>query len=159
MQITPHFTLAELTVSARARVLKLPNLPTGKDLDNVRYTAAQLEKIRAHLDGAPITVSSCYRAPAVNKAVGGSSTSAHMQGLAADINARGFTAAELAAAIVHMRDTGLMDFDQVILEFPERGRGAWVHVGWRRHSANRGQVLTATQRRGGRTQYLPWLQP
>lgn len=156
MQLTAHFSLAELTVSAKAKVLKLANLPTGKLLDNVKHTAAQLEKIRDFLDGAPITVTSCYRAPAVNKAVGGSPTSAHVQGLAADINAHGFTAPELAAEIVHMRDTGELDFDQVILEFPERGSGAWVHVGWRQHNANRGQVLTAT-RRNGKTVYLPGL--
>jgi len=55
-----------------------------------------------------------------------------------------------------MRDEGKLTFDQLILEFPERGDGAWVHVGFRRNSPMRNQIMTATKK-SGKTVYLPGL--
>ncbi|HEZ1541928.1 TPA: hypothetical protein WH258_001932, partial [Neisseria meningitidis] len=51
-----------------------------------------------------------------------------------------------------------LKFDQLILEFPERGDGAWVHIGFRRNSPQRNQILTATKK-NGKTVYLPGLHP
>lgn len=155
MKITDNFSLAELTRSDTAKRLGIPNKPTAAELENIKKTAAQLEKIRAYTN-APITVSSCFRAEKVNKAVGGSPTSAHRYGSAADIDAVGHSSPQLAHKILEMRDKGLIQFDQLILEFPERGSGAWVHIGFRWHSAQRNQVLTATKK-GGKTIYLAGL--
>lgn len=158
MKITENFSLAELTRSDTAKRRGLDNMPKGQDLANLKYTAAQLEKIRAYV-GAPITVSSGFRSTAVNAAVGGSPTSAHRFGLAADIDAVGFTSPQLADKIIEMRNQGLIAFDQLILEFPERGEGAWVHIGFKQNGKNqRNRVLTATKR-GGKTVYLPGLKP
>ena len=55
-----------------------------------------------------------------------------------------------------MRDAGKLVFDQLILEFPERGDGAWVHIGFRRNSPMRNQILTATKK-NGETVYLQGL--
>lgn len=92
----------------------------------------------------------------MNKAVGGSPTSAHRFGLAADCDAIGLTSLAFAKEIIKMRDEGKITFDQLILEFPERGDGAWVHVGFRRNSPMRNQIMTATKK-GGKTVYLPGL--
>lgn len=156
MRITENFSLAELTRSDTAKRRGLNNQPNAAELENIKKTAAELEKIRAYV-GAPIVVSSCYRSEAVNRAVGGSKTSAHRYGSAADIDAVGYTSAELARKIIEMRDKGRLKFDQVILEFPERGAGAWVHIGFRWNSPMRGQILTA-KKQGGKTVYLQGLQ-
>lgn len=157
MQITPNFSLSELTRSDTAKRRGLSNQPNAAELENIKKTAQMLEKIREYV-GAPITVSSCFRAAAVNRAVGGSPTSAHRYGSAADIDAVGLTSPQLAAKILEMRDKDLLKFDQLILEFPERGAGAWVHIGFRWHSPMRNQVLTA-KRIKGRTSYLSGLLP
>lgn len=121
MQLSEHFTLAELTVSEAAARQHLDNTPRGIDFENLKRTAAMLEKVRA-IVGCPIRVTSGYRAPAVNAAVGGSKTSAHMKGLAADTNAVGLTPRQFAEKIApHLKELGI---DQLILEF-----GAWVHLG------------------------------
>lgn len=155
MQITEHFSLKELTRSETARRLGFQNVPSAAEMANIQYTAEQLEKIRAYV-GRGIVVTSCFRSERVNKAVGGSPTSAHRFGLAADCDAIGLTSLAFAKEIIKMRDEGKIKFDQLILEFPERGDGAWVHVGFRRNNPMRNQIMTATKK-GGKTVYLPGL--
>lgn len=155
MQITEHFSFKELTRSETARRLGLQNVPSAAEMANIQYTAEQLEKIRAYV-GRGIVVTSCFRSERVNKAVGGSPTSAHRFGLAADCDAIGLTSLAFAKEIIKMRDEGEIKFDQLILEFPERGDGAWVHIGFRRNSPMRNQIMTATKK-NGKTVYLPGL--
>ena len=155
MQITEHFSLKELTRSETARRLGLQNVPSDAEMANIQYTAEQLEKIRAY-GGRGIVVTSCFRSERVNKAVGGSPTSAHRFGLAADCDAIGLTSLAFAKEIIKMRDEGEIKFDQLILEFPERGDGAWVHIGFRRNNPMRNQIMTATKK-NGKTVYLPGL--
>ena len=155
MQITEHFSFKELTRSETARRLGLQNVPSAAEMANIQYTAEQLEKIRAYV-GRGIVVTSCFRSERVNKAVGGSPTSAHRFGLAADCDAIGLTSLAFAKEIIKMRDEGKITFDQLILEFPERGDGAWVHIGFRRNSPMRNQIMTATKK-NGKTVYLSGL--
>lgn len=155
MQITEHFSLKELTRSESARRAGIENKPSSAEMDNIYYTAQQLEKIRAYV-GRGIIVTSCFRSERVNKLVGGSPTSAHRFGLAADCDAVGLTSLAFAKEIIKMRDEGEITFDQLILEFPERGDGAWVHIGFRRSSPMRNQIMTATKK-NGKTVYLPGL--
>ena len=151
-QVTTNFSLKELTRSETARRYGVANTPSAAELENIKYTAQQLEKIRTYI-GRPIIVTSCFRNEKVNRLVGGSATSAHRFGLAADCDAAGLTSLEFAKLLLKMRDEGKLQFDQLILEFPERGDGAWVHIGFRRNSVQRNQVLTATKR-NGKTVYL-----
>lgn len=88
--------------------------------------------------GRPIQVSSGYRSPAVNAAVGGARDSAHVRGLAADITTPGMTPKDLALAIIRAS----LEFDQLIYE------GTWVHIGLSQ-TAPRGEILTATFQPGG----------
>ncbi len=131
MNLTQHFTLAELIDSPTAIRKGIDNTPPTEVVANLARVAATLEQIRA-LVGGPITVSSGYRCAALNHAVGGAANSAHVDGLAADINAPGMTPRALAVLI---RDAGVA-LDQIIFE------GNWVHVGLSA-GAPRGQVLTA----------------
>ncbi|HFC8471261.1 TPA: D-Ala-D-Ala carboxypeptidase family metallohydrolase [Neisseria subflava] len=155
-QVTQNFSLRELTRSETARRMGVENIPTEKEMQNIRKTAEQLEKIREYV-GRGIIITSCFRSERVNKLVGGSPTSAHRFGSAADCDAIGMTSFAFAKKLIEMRDVGKLVFDQLILEFPERGDGAWVHVGFRWHSPMRNQVLTAKKIKG-KTVYLQGLQ-
>ena len=155
-QVTKNFSLRELTRSETARRHGVENTPNEKEMQNIRKTAEQLEKIRDYV-GKPIIVTSCFRSERVNKLVGGSPTSAHRFGSAADCDALGMTSLAFAKKLIEMRDVGKLAFDQLILEFPERGDGAWVHIGFRHNSQQRNQIMTATKK-NGRTVYLPGLQ-
>lgn len=137
MNLTEHFTLDELVASQIATRRRIDNRPGPVEVENLRRVAGVLEQVRA-LVGAPVDISSGYRCPMLNMAVGGAKNSAHVQGLAADINVRGMDPRALAALI---RDSEIQ-FDQLIYE------GTWVHLGLAAGKARR-QVLTATFAPGG----------
>jgi hypothetical protein len=119
MRLTPHFDLSEFTTSQTASRKGLDNTPPPEVVARLQdVTAPGLERVRSIL-GKPLLISSGYRSPAVNKAVGGSKTSAHMFGYAADFICPGFgTPLDVCRALVN---AGLK-FDQLIQE------GTWVHV-------------------------------
>ena len=141
VQLTPNFSLAELTVtSSRYR-----NDPNPAEITNLRLLAEKiLQPLRDSLD-RPVLVNSAFRSDSVNRSVGGSSTSQHRLGQAADIRVEGMTSLQVAKAI---KDLGL-PFDQVIEEF-----GRWVHVSY--GPRHRRQILSAVTRKG-KTVYLPGL--
>jgi hypothetical protein len=118
MQLSEHFTLEELTVSEAAARQGLSNEPTGEALENLKRLAEFLEDVRA-LIGKPIRVNSAYRSPEVNAAVGGSKTSQHCFGCAADIRVPGMTPDEVVRAITASN----LEYDQCIREFD-----SWTHV-------------------------------
>lgn len=138
-RLSEHFDLAEFTVSRTAARKGLDNTPPQEVVDRLRATAAHLEVIRALL-GRPLLISSGYRAPAVNAAVGGAVGSAHVLGYAADFVSPGFgDPLAICRAIV----AAGVRFDQMIEE------GTWVHLSF--DPRMRGEVLTkdgAGYRRG-----------
>lgn len=139
-KLTKNFFLSELLASETAARRGIANAPTGADLGNIRnFLAPGLQAVRDLL-GVPMVVSSGYRGPALNKAIGGSSSSQHMVGLAADFTAPGFgTPLKICRAIMA---SGLV-FDQMIME------GTWVHISF--SAKPRRQVLTAHFGPGGTT--------
>jgi putative chitinase len=142
-QLSPHFALEELTVSHEGTRRGLVNIPAGDDLTHLTATAHRMEDVRALL-GHPITVLSGFRSAAVNKAVGGSKTSAHMTGHAVDFICPGFGSPwKVAAHLAHH----LTGYDQIIQEF-----NGWVHVGF--GPGHRMQTLTARKVKG-KTVYTP----
>lgn len=143
MYLTPHFTLAEMTASQIANRAGLDNNPDSKTIANLIELCQTLEAVRT-LIGQPLLITSGYRCEALNQRIGGSASSAHVLGLAADILAVGLTPRQLAQRIMDSE----LDFDQLILEFD-----GWVHLGLAEQRQRR-QVLTI--RKG--TGYLPGLQ-
>jgi hypothetical protein len=146
-RLSPHFTLAELTVSNSGARAGLRNIPVGDALTNLERLARTLEQVRALLYGAPILVSSGYRSPAINGLIGGSLSSAHMRGLAADFIAPKYGRPKAIAEAI--RDSSIQ-FDQLIFE------GTWVHLGLaEKAAAPRRQVMTAVFGGAGqKTRYL-----
>lgn len=138
MQLTPHFALAEFTRSAKAAQLRLDNTPTGKALENLKRTAEILERVRAHL-GVPIIVTSGYRSRPVNSAVGGATSSDHMQGQAADVLAPRYgTPYAIAKALAPHIDA--LGIGQIIYEVGANSR--WVHLSTRVPSKQSNRVIT-----------------
>ena len=130
MKLTAHFTLEELTASTTAKQLGIANTPTPEHVNNLSELAQRiLEPLRVAW-GSPIIVTSGYRGFYLNKAVKGSTSSAHCYGLAADlIPANGAMVAFKQFVRYWLRQTGTA-FDQYIDERKENG-SEWVHVGLR----------------------------
>jgi len=142
MQLTANFSLAELTVTDR----NMPNVPNEAEVASLRLLAEMiLQPLRDAL-GKPVRVNSAFRSEAVNRAVGGTATSQHRLGQAADIHVPGMTSVEVAKKIVALG----LPFDQVIEEF-----GSWVHVSY--GPRRRRQQLTAVKR-SGKTVYVQGIQ-
>jgi len=121
MNLTKNFTLEEMSRSATAIRLGIDNTIPTDLIENARLVCHALEKIRAYY-ARPIKVTSCYRSPALNKAVGGSKTSDHCEAQAVDFEVVGVPNVEVCQAIPDI----LGSFDQIIYEFGPEG---WVHLG------------------------------
>ena len=153
MQLTNNFSLKELTVSDTATRLGLDNTPNETVTANLKTLAEKiLQPVREHY-GKSVRVNSGYRAPEVNAAVGGSKTSDHCKGQAADIEINGVANGDLAKYIAEN-----FKFTQVILEFYTQGipDSGWVHVSYDSNDL-KCQTLTAVKQ-NGKTVYLPGLQ-
>ena len=148
-QLTANFTLDEFLVSqtaARHGIDMTPDEDIEKNLKRLAETCMQ--PIRDQL-AAPVIISSGYRPKKLNKLIGGSKTSVHPKGRAADFRVVGYTAREAAEIIQNMS----LPVDQLILEFPESAR-SWIHLGIAEDGEEpRGQVLTAKRGEDGKTIY------
>ena len=151
-QLTKNFSLAELVKSDTATRKGLDNTPTPEVVTNLQILADNiLQPIREHY-GKSVTVNSGYRSPEVNASVGGSKTSDHCKGQAADIEIVGVANGDLAQYIADN-----YKFTQVILEFYTQGipDSGWVHVSYDKDNL-KCQTLTAVKQ-DGKTVYLQGL--
>jgi len=131
MQLSNNFTLEQLIRSDTANERGIDNAPPPGHVENLRRLAFGLEEVSARL-GHPLEISSGYRCPELNSAVGGAPTSQHCLGLAADFTCVAFgSPLEIALAL----GESTIDFDQCILEF-----GRWVHISF--CPEPRGRLLT-----------------
>ena len=149
MNLSANFTLKELTKSDTATRLGLDNTPDEQALENLKTLCEMvLQPVREHF-GKSVTVNSAYRSPESNAAVGGSKTSDHCLGMAADIEIVGVANADLAQWIMDN-----LEYTQLILEFYTPGipDSGWVHVSYDPNNLKK-QELTATKV-AGKTTYL-----
>jgi len=152
MNLTENFTLSEMTKSETALRYDMDNSPPQEITSNLQALAVHvLQPVRDHY-GKGVKVNSGYRSPDVNAKVGGSRTSDHCRGMAADIEIPGVPNHELAEWI----RSNLL-FTQVILEFYTQGvpDSGWVHVSYD-HENLKKQALTAVKQ-DGKTVYLQGL--
>lgn len=127
MNLTEHFTREEYEKSKTAIRKGIKNTMPDALLPNARAVCQALELIRAHYN-APVILSSGYRCPALNTAVGGATHSDHLTGKAADFEVYGRTNREVYLAIRGGQIEGLT-YKMVINEFPDAsGEPAWVHL-------------------------------
>lgn len=149
MRLTANFTLSELIKSGTAERLGIDNYPTQPYIDRLRALAENvLQPLRDHY-GVPVTITSGYRSTELNAAIGGSPSSQHRQGEAADLEIWGVSNAEAAQWIAEN-----CEFDQLILEFHDYQdpNSGWIHVSYTAERPNRGEMLFA-EKVDGRTQY------
>ena len=150
MKLTENFTLSEMVKSETALRQGLDNTPGAAETANLKVLAEKvLQPIRDHYKKG-IKVNSGFRHPNVNAAVGGSRTSDHCKGQAADIEIPGVANAELAEYI-----KANLKFTQLILEFYTPGipDSGWVHVSYDPGNL-KCQVMTAYKKHG-KTVYEP----
>jgi hypothetical protein len=153
MNLSANFSLKELTKSDTATRLGIDNTPDEETIDNLKTLCDKvLQPVRDHF-GKSVTVNSAFRSAESNAAVGGSRTSDHVKGQAADIEIAGVANADLAQWIMDN-----LDYTQLILEFYTQGipDSGWVHVSYDPNNLKK-QELTAVKV-AGKTQYLQGLQ-
>jgi zinc D-Ala-D-Ala carboxypeptidase len=140
MKLSVHFDLAELTASSKAQIMGIDNTPPPELIPRLVLVAEMLERIRSTLN-VPIIVTSGYRCPALNAAVGSKSTSDHPQGHAADFVAPGFgSATEVARILAPLVST--LGIGQIILEGVAGKQ--WVHVSTHEPEHEINRVITIT---------------
>jgi zinc D-Ala-D-Ala carboxypeptidase len=131
MMLSPNFSLTEFTDSQTAARMGIDNDPPVELVPVLKATARCMEDVRDLLGGKPVLVSSAYRSPELNAAIGGSKNSQHMSGEAVDFTCPKFgTPEQIVQAI---KDSPLL-FDQCILEYYR-----WVHISF--SARNRRQTL------------------
>lgn len=136
MNLSKHFTLEEFLDSNTARRRGIDNSAPAEHVDNMRaLCVAILQPVRDYY-GKPVGITSGYRSAALNRAVGGSKTSQHSFGQAADFHVKGF---QIGHTFSYIANSGL-PFDQLIYEF-----GGWVHCSY--GPRNRRQILIASKYR------------
>ena len=152
MNLTANFSLAEMVKSDTALRHDMDNTPGEAEIANLKTLCEKvLQPVRDHFQTG-VKVNSGFRHPEVNAKVGGSKTSDHCKGQAADIEIPGIANADLAVWIMDN-----LDYTQLILEFYTPGvpDSGWVHVSY--DSANlKKENLTATKQ-NGKTVYLKGL--
>ena len=146
MKLSKNFALSEVTHSNTAKRLGIKNEPTKEHLDNLQMLIRDL--IQPIRDGiGPIRVSSGYRNPELNRAIGGSHKSQHCKGEALDLQF--WKRGKMSNKVIYdwILKSGL-DFDQMINEFDF----AWIHISFK-EQGNRRQVLEAYNDNDGDTKY------
>ena len=135
MNLTEHFTLAEFVRSETADRNHIDNTPTVEVVANLRALCRNVLEPARVAFGAPIYITSGYRCPALNTAVGGKITSQHQRGEAADLQVRGIK--NLKRLYKAILDHGV--FDQLLYETNKSG-AKWIHVSYTSYG-NRRQAI------------------
>ena len=144
MKLTQNFSLAEMTKSDTALRLDMDNTPGDEEIANLQALCENVLQPIRDAYGVGVKVNSGFRHPDVNGAVGGSKTSDHCKGMAADIEIPGVANADLAEWISEN-----LEFRQLILEFYTPGvpDSGWVHVSYNPED-NKKQIMTAMKENG-----------
>ena len=116
MNLSPNFTLEELTITDHR---EFDNTPNEAEQANLVRLANLLEQVKAAIGGKPVMVNSAFRSKQVNDAVGSKDTSQHRIGCAADIRVPGVTPDQVVKAVIAAK----LPFDQLIREFDR-----WTHI-------------------------------
>lgn len=124
MRLAPNFTFAEMVTTNHRSLYEQNAIEAMDRLDALRVTAQMLQAVRNHY-GRPLVVNSGFRGPTLNAAVGGSKTSQHMKGEAADFKIPGVSLYEVFRWI---RDDSGLPYGQVILEGSIPDQPTWIHL-------------------------------
>lgn len=147
MKLSNNFWLSEFTKSQTATRLEINNEPEEWQVINLKNLCTHILQPLRDEYGKSIRINSGYRSVPLNTAIGGSATSQHCKGMAADID----TVHDNTFLFHYIKNK--LDFDQLIWEFGDDNCPAWVHVSLDLPSKNRKQVLQA-YKEDGKTKYI-----
>ncbi|WP_129645634.1 D-Ala-D-Ala carboxypeptidase family metallohydrolase [Peristeroidobacter agariperforans] len=145
-KISEHFSLEELTFSQTAARDGINNRPGPQEIAALRELCSNILQPLRSAVGHPLTVSSGYRSPRLNRAIGGSETSQHMEGRAADLVCFNMSAKKLFKRVIELK----LPFDQLIYEGGKQS--IWVHVSFDA-SKDRRMIMLASFPEGGGVKY------
>lgn len=146
MNLTKNFTLEELSNSSTAKRLGIDNIPNNEQVNNLRLLCEKvLQPIREKY-GKPIIISSGFRCEKLNKAIGGSPTSEHRYGMAADFHSLSDTLSDNKALWDLIRTMNL-NFGQLIYEYGSDSGPDWIHISYNEKN-NRKQILRCKKLNG-----------
>lgn len=151
MKLSENLSLAECTKSLTAKRLGINNEPDEWVTENLRQTAVNVFQPVRDCLGVPIHVSSGYRSPELNKAIGGSVRSQHVEGRALDLDADVFGGCTNSEIFECIREN--VEFDQLIWEFGDQDNPDWVHVSFVYDGINRSRCLKACRDDQGKVYY------
>lgn len=149
MNISEHISIKEALRSNTAKRLDIDNTPDEYTIETMKITAEHIFEPLRNKFNEPIYISSFYRSPELNKAIGGSVKSQHCKGEAIDIDDV-YSKASNADFFNYIKDK--LEFDQLIWEFGNDENPDWVHVSYRLGN-NRMRILKAIKE-NGRTKYI-----
>ena len=135
MKLSANFSLEEFTASETAERRRLDNSLPPELLMTAQNTAEMMEKIRAVLGDNPIIITSGYRSPEVNRAIGSGDSSDHIKAMAVDFKCPAYGTPK-AVALHLSNKIDSLGIGQIIYEH------TWVHVSTRRPSKDVNRVLT-----------------
>jgi hypothetical protein len=150
MNLTKNFSLIELTSSETAVRKGIDNTPSQEVVNNLKNLCENVMQPLRDWYGKPINITSGYRSPKLNKAIGGSTTSDHCLGCAID-----FTLPKEDYQKVFEYIKANLPYSQIIWEFGNEQAPQWIHVSYR-SSGNRKQSLAAYKNAIGQTKYRPY---
>tara|TARA_B110000444_G_C18779921_1_gene566901 strand:- start:490 stop:945 length:456 start_codon:yes stop_codon:yes gene_type:complete len=148
--ISDHISYKEATYSRTATRLDIENKPNEKQMQSMCLIADEVfEPLRMYV-GGPIKINSFFRAPKLNKAIGGSTKSQHCHGQAIDLDD---TYGRATNAEMYNFIKEHLDFDQMIWEFGDDDNPDWVHISYVSADKNRNRCLKA-YKENGKTKYM-----
>ena len=154
MKLSKNLSLNEVIKSNTAERRGIDNSPNETHLANLKYLAEQVfQPIREHF-GVPIYISSGYRSPALNEAIGGSPRSFHSHGMALDLDQDGRNKGVSNADVFYFIKENL-PFSELIWEFGNESNPNWVHVAIAKGREKEKKVKIA-EKINGKTQYKIW---
>ena len=151
MKLSKNLSLAEVTKSTTAKRLGINNTPDEWTTENLRQVAVNIFQPLRNAFGCPIYVSSGYRSPELNTAIGGSVRSQHVEGRALDLDADVYGGCTNSQIFNWIKEN--LEFDQLIWEFGDDDNPDWVHVSYVYDGVNRKRCLKACRDDKGKTYY------
>ena len=151
MKLSKNLSLAEVIKSTTAKRLGINNTPDEWATENLRQVAINVFQPLRDAFGCPIYVSSGYRGPELNRAIGGSLRSQHMEGRALDLDADVFGRCTNSQIFNWIKEN--VEFDQLIWEFGDSDNPDWVHVSYVYGGDNRKRCLKASRDDKGQVVY------
>ncbi len=152
MKLSKNLSLAEVTKSTTAKRLGIDNTPDDEwVIENLRAIADVIFQPLRDSFRCPIFVSSGYRSPDLNAAIGGSKRSQHMEGRALDLDADVYGGCTNSEIFNWIREN--VEFDQMVWEFGDEDNPDWVHVSYVRDGVNRKRCLKALRDDRGKVYY------